>query len=128
MRRPFLAATILFLLTSQALAWSDAGHKIVASIAFARLTPKEREKVVESLREHPRVKQDFLDVMPADVPDEGKNEWLFQQAAVWPDIARSFNEDALKEYNHGTWHYKKLWMVSSRSTCHSTRPTVRKWQ
>ncbi len=39
MRRALFAGTILFLLTPQALAWSDAGHKIIASIAFERRTP-----------------------------------------------------------------------------------------
>ena len=104
MRRALFAATVFVVVSSQALAWSDAGHKIVASIAFARLTPKEREKVVEILREHPRFKADFLDELPADVADSDRNEWLFQQAAVWPDIARAFKGDD-RRYNHSTWHY-----------------------
>ena len=37
--RRILAAWTIVLVSSQALAWSDAGHKIIASIAFARLTP-----------------------------------------------------------------------------------------
>jgi hypothetical protein len=58
---------------------------------------------VDILREHPRFQPDFLDAMPENV--EARDEWIFQQASVWPDIARGFKGDALKEFNHGTWHY-----------------------
>jgi hypothetical protein len=104
MRRALFATTIFVLISSQALAWSDAGHKVVASIAYARLNLKEREKVVEILREHPRFKADFLDAMPSDIPETVKNPWLFQQASVWPDIAREFKGDD-RQYHHSTWHY-----------------------
>jgi hypothetical protein len=102
--RRLLCALVLSISTAcPVLAWSDAGHKIVASIAFSRLTPVERQRVVDILREHPRFKTDFLDAMPENV--DAKDEWIFQQASVWPDIARGFRGDALKEFNHGTWHY-----------------------
>src|SRR5262245_58446176 len=107
MHRALFAVTVLTLFSPQAMAWSDAGHKIIASIAFNRLTPEEREKVVAILREHPRFKADFTDKMPADLADDDKNEWIFQQAAVWPDIARGFRgEDA--RFHHSTWHYINL--------------------
>jgi hypothetical protein len=69
------------------------------------LAAAEREKVIEILREHPRFKQDFLDKLPSEAADDSaKNEWHFQEAAVWPDVARGFRgEDA--KFNHGTWHY-----------------------
>jgi hypothetical protein len=107
MRRLALAATLLVVLSSQVLAWSDAGHKIVASIAFRQLTPDGQAKVVAILRNHPRFVEDFAGQVPPDTPDEGKNEWFFQQASVWPDIARGFRGDDAK-YNHGTWHYINL--------------------
>jgi hypothetical protein len=53
MRHVLVAATVLFVLSSEALAWSDAGHKIISSVAFLRLTEAERDKVSEILREHP---------------------------------------------------------------------------
>jgi len=104
MRRSFTVIAVLFALSSQAFAWSDAGHKIVASIAFARLSPAEREKVVAILKEHPRFKQDFLDEIPSELGDSDKSEWIFQQASVWPDMARGFKGDD-RQYNHPTWHY-----------------------
>src|SRR5262249_12293299 len=105
MRRGVIAVTVLTLVSSQALAWSDAGHKIITSIAFSRLTVEQRQKVVEILQEHPRFKSDFLDKMPADIADEERNEWLLQQASVWPDIARGFRGDDRTRYHHSTWHY-----------------------
>jgi hypothetical protein len=107
MRCLFAAATIVIVISSQALAWSAAGHKFVASIAFSRLTPAEREKVIQILREHPRFQQDFLDKLPADADESDKNEWHFQEASIWPDLARGFRGDDAK-YNHGTWHYINL--------------------
>src|SRR5262245_2813910 len=107
MRRALLAATIVLVTSTEILAWSDAGHKIIASIAFRRLTAEEREKAVAILREHPRFKADFLDKLPSDLVDDDRNEWIFQQAAVWPDIARGFRgEDA--KFHHSTWHYINL--------------------
>ena len=47
--------------------------------------------------------------MPDDlVNDDERNEWIFQQAAIWPDIARSFKDEARKEFTRGPWHYIDL--------------------
>jgi hypothetical protein len=110
MRRMLVATSILFLLTSQALAWSEAGHKIIASIAFARLTPDEREKVLHVLVQHPRLKQDFLEQVPKEIwkEKEQRTEWLLRQAAVWSDIARGFKGDDLKKFHRSTQHYINL--------------------
>jgi hypothetical protein len=86
MRRVLVVLTISFLLTSQALAWSDAGHKIIASIAFMRLTDDERDHVIDILREHPRFGADFDNLLPRRY-EKGEGdalEWVFQQAAVCP--------------------------------------------
>src|SRR5258708_38290313 len=106
MRRAFFAAAILLLVSSQGFAWSDAAHKIVASIAFSRLTPAERKKVVRILLEHPRFKTDFLDQIPDDIYEDEvqRSEWLFQQASVWPDIARGFKGENYRLYHHSSWH------------------------
>jgi len=106
MRHLFCLITVVLLTCSQAVAWSDAGHKFVASIAFARLTDAERDKVVAILRAHPRFKDDFEDKAPGEAEGDSR-EWMFQQASVWPDHVRGFRgEDA--KFNHGTWHYINL--------------------
>jgi hypothetical protein len=46
--------------------------------------------------------------MPAELTtNDEKNKWVFQQAATWPDMARSFQGDA-KKFHHPTWHYIDL--------------------
>lgn len=106
MRRILAAWTIVLVVSSQALAWSDAGHKIIASIAFARLTEAEHGNVIEILQAHPRFKQDFLD-QPDDIEAGESTEWLFQQASIWPDMARGFR-GADAKLSHSTWHYINL--------------------
>lgn len=108
MRRTALLLVIaVVLLTSPAWAWWDGGHKIVASIAFRSLTRGEQEKIVAILRSHPRFKIDFVDAAPDETKDDAdlRHEWYFQQAAVWPDIARNFKGDDLETYHRATWHY-----------------------
>jgi hypothetical protein len=102
--RRLLTAILVSVIASTANAWSDAGHKTIASIAFRQLTPEQQQKVADILRKHPRFDQDFKAKMPEGLSDEEQNEFIFQQAAIWPDMARGFRgEDA--KYNHPTWHY-----------------------
>ncbi|HTQ39799.1 MAG TPA: S1/P1 nuclease [Pirellulales bacterium] len=104
-----LIAALVAAATSTALAWSEAGHKIVGSIAFRQLTPDQQDKIVAILKNHPRWQQDFESKMPAELTiDTERNEWIFQQAAIWPDMARSFQGDARKEFTRGNWHYIDL--------------------
>ncbi len=106
--RQILTAILLAAVCSQAFAWSEAGHKIVGSIAFRQLTPEQQAKVVAILKNHPRWQEDFASKMPAELTtDAEKNEWIFQQAAVWPDLVKSLRGDASK-FNHPAWHYIDL--------------------
>ena len=89
-----LAAVILALVASQALAWNALGHRVVAEIAWQQLSPERRQEIVDTLKHHPRFAEDFIAKMPRDVAagDEAKQDrWIFWQAAVWPDIARNLN-------------------------------------
>jgi hypothetical protein len=99
-----MAFTILlaFCVTTPAQAWNALGHRVVADIAWEQLTPERRTEIVDILRRHPRFDEDFAKQMPADVDED---RWIFQQAAVWPDIARGFKGEDLKTYNRPTWHY-----------------------
>jgi hypothetical protein len=88
-------------------AWNFTGHKVIASIAFQRLTAEEQGKVVAMLRRHPRFVQDFLEAMPEEIQkanETTQNEWIFQQAAVWADIIRSGPPER-KAFGRGEWHY-----------------------
>lgn len=108
MRRATATMLFVLLLGAQVQAWSDAGHKIIASIAFRQLNPEQRARIVELLAHHPRFAHDFRDAMPADVaagPPELRAEWEFQQAAIWPDLARGFAEPDKENFHRPTWHY-----------------------
>jgi hypothetical protein len=88
-------------------AWNFTGHKVIASIAFQRLTPEAQGKIVAALRRHPRFAQDFAEAMPAEIQNANEatqNEWIFQQAAVWADIIRSGPPER-KAFGRGEWHY-----------------------
>jgi hypothetical protein len=92
---------------SPALAWNGTGHKIIASIAYRQLSEEEQSRIVAILKRHPRFAEDFADQMPEDVrqaDSAAQHEWLFQQAAVWPDLVRS-GPPAKTAFNRSQWHY-----------------------
>jgi hypothetical protein len=107
--RRFIACLVLVLFcTNEVLAWGVAGHRIVASIAFRQLSVPQREKVIGVLKEHPRFEQDFKERMPPYIESAGpasQNEWLFQQAALWPDLARDFHGSLKDKYHRPNWHF-----------------------
>lgn len=98
-------------LPTRAYGWSDAGHKIVASIAFRQLSAEQQKKIIAILQSHPRFQADFSDKMPAAIakgPEAQQREWLFQQAAVWADIARGFSGSLKDEFHRPNWHFINL--------------------
>ncbi len=116
-----LVAVLILGTSAPVFAWGPAGHKIVASIAFLQLTPAEQKKVADLLASHPRFDEDFTDKMPDDVStgdDATKREWLFQQAAIWPDLARGFQAADKAEYHRPSWHYinKPLFLTPADKT------------
>jgi hypothetical protein len=89
-------------------AWWDCGHKIIASIAYRRLSPEQQKTLVDVLKQHPRFEQDFQAQMPAGLPEELQAEWIVQQCSVWPDLARDFRGADKEKYHRGPWHYLDL--------------------
>jgi hypothetical protein len=89
-------------------AWNAHAHRVIASIAFLRLDPDRRLEIANRIRKHPRWEQDFAAKMPEVVKNGDEQiqaEWIFQQAAVWPDTTRNFKGEDRKKYDHPTWHY-----------------------
>ncbi|HEY2414370.1 MAG TPA: S1/P1 nuclease [Pirellulaceae bacterium] len=113
-----LTCWLIWCLTvAPASAWNFTGHKVIASIAFQRLTAEEQGKVVAALRRHPRFAQDFAEAMPAEIQNANEttqNEWFFQQAAVWPDMIRSGSPER-KAFGRGEWHYVNVPLFLSDS-------------
>uniref|UniRef100_A0A7C4LJT3 S1/P1 Nuclease n=1 Tax=Schlesneria paludicola TaxID=360056 RepID=A0A7C4LJT3_9PLAN len=89
-------------------AWWDAGHKLTAALAYQRLTPRQRHVLLTILQQHPRFASDFLAHRPDEVRNGGPHveaEWLFQQAAIWPDQTRDFPPLERDQFHRPTWHY-----------------------
>jgi hypothetical protein len=84
-------------------AWSKGGHKIVNFVAWLQLDPDTRMEAIELIKQHERFEEDFVDRMPTSVANgtqELTDQWIFLQAAAWPDVARN-----IPGFHHGTWHY-----------------------
>jgi hypothetical protein len=109
MQRIVLSAVcIVALSATPAYAWNALGHKVVAEIAWRQLDPPTRQQIVDTLRRHPRFDTDFMAKMEDDVlrGDKAKqDQWIFQHAATWPDIARSLPAGERSKYDRPSWHY-----------------------
>lgn len=78
--------------------WSAAGHRIVASIAWQRLSDEGKLRLLAVLKKHPRLKYEFQ--RPMNVSEAEYNAWIVTQAAVWPDLIRG-----RERWDRPTWHY-----------------------
>ncbi|MFM9960555.1 MAG: S1/P1 nuclease [Planctomycetaceae bacterium] len=103
-------ASLLIALSGPARAWNDAGHMVVARIAWLRLTQPEREAVFTRLKAHPH----FETALIANPPDNlTAAELAFLRAATWPDHIRppksmskeEAAEHARHKFHRGVWHY-----------------------
>jgi len=93
----------LGILTGDCYGWNALGHKVVAEICWQQLTDEQRREVVDVLRRHPRFDEDFVKRMDGQSEQE-----IFQQAGVWPDLARNFAGEDRRTYHQSTWHYINL--------------------
>lgn len=106
--RKVICLSLLIVLgpATPALGWNNTGHRLVALVAWEQLPQTSRDKVVQTLRSHPRFSEDF--VLPPDVAGaEGvtQDRWRFAHAATWPDQARGLKGAERKAYHHGSWHW-----------------------
>ncbi len=73
------------LTTLPANAWNNVGHRVVAELAWRKMSPAQKRAATDLLKQHPHYKQ----ILTADVPrGVSKDEWAFLTAAVWPDLVR----------------------------------------
>jgi hypothetical protein len=121
MRRiQLLTAWILvFYLASPASAWNATGHRIIAAIAYDRLTPQVRARVDALIKAHP----DYATLFVNGAPEEpaARARAAFITAAVWPDTIKGdprFYDETRKDaqptpllagfpdmMRHTHWHY-----------------------
>lgn len=103
------AILVIFItgVVSPAFGWDDTGHKISAYIAWQRMTPDVRERVIKILLEAPEDSQlsTFYLSYGSQTAETRKREY-FMLAATWADIVRDRNFDnRYKKYHKSNWHY-----------------------
>ncbi len=112
---------LVLMLAPNACAWSSAGHRIIASIAFRQLNEVQRRKFVGLLKNHPRFAEDFETILAKEkeiTNETERHEWMLQQASIWPDITRGFRGELKATYHHGSWHYINLPVFLQESDVH----------
>jgi S1/P1 nuclease len=102
----FLAvAAAMLAFTPPALAWIDTGHRMVALVAWADLTPTAKANITAILKNHPRYKQDLLAGLPVEYLGDDADRYAFGIAATWPDVVRSLSNPMHAAFSHPDWHY-----------------------
>jgi hypothetical protein len=81
-----LAVAFILLVSSPALAWNAAGHRLVACIAWDHLDRRTRSAVAQLLREHPDYRR-WIKRARDDDPERA----AFVEASTWPDEIRKDN-------------------------------------
>lgn len=111
--------SILFSLAPPAQAWNAIGHRLIAAIAYDRLTPKARARVDALIRQHPDFEKIFLRDAPTDPAARARAAFI--AASVWPDQIKGdprFYDETRPNASptpllpgfpdmarHTTWHY-----------------------
>jgi hypothetical protein len=101
-----IVIAIALLLPQTALAWNYTGHEVVARIAWEKIEPQTRTRVI-ALMMQVSPDADLASMLPNDGrPLAIRQRDLFMLAAVWPDIVRSDEFPERKQkYHHSIWHY-----------------------
>lgn len=118
MRIPAAILSAVVFLSTPSFAWNSTGHRIIAFIAYERLTPRARARVDQLLRQHP----DYA-LLAKGAPEDPvlRARDVFMAAAAWPDMLRGddrFWDDTHKDARptpliagfpdmkrHTNWHF-----------------------
>lgn len=89
MRNPHLtiALAITLLLPHVAMAWNNKGHKTVAAVAWTKLSPNAKTKVISLLKKHPKFNTWIQPFQNSSA--ETKGMVAFINAATWPDFIKT---------------------------------------
>lgn len=83
-----------------ALAWSGAGHQVVAAAAWHEMTPETRQKAFEVLKSH-RDYPKWTNSAASESSGLDLAEFAFLQCSMWPDQIRRHGN----KFDHPHWHY-----------------------
>lgn len=94
--------------------WDETGHKVTACIAWQRMTPEVRERVIKILLAAPEDSQIASYYLPyGSRSAEAKKREFFMLMATWPDIIRDRSQEVrFKKYHNGNWHYSDIFWKS----------------
>jgi hypothetical protein len=99
MKRFALSFLLLLSFSSSAIAWSGAGHMVIAGIAYKELSIGTKEKVNALLKAHPDYQKWAKSFTAEGAID--LETFVFLRASTWPDEIRRKHND----YDHPQWHY-----------------------
>lgn len=109
---PFLLS---FLASEASWAWNGAGHRLVAHLAWANISPAVRQICSQLLRQHPDYEH-WADRAGTATPMAGAGLLIFAEASTWADEIRRDNRFGPDEdlprlsgfpdmEKHSRWHY-----------------------
>lgn len=101
MRRLHATLLLVLLVALPAAAWTDAGHEVVAAIAWQEMSPAVRRAATDLLLQAPP-SSGIPELAPVTAGDE-RGRRLFLAASTWPDLVK--RDAALGRYDHPGWHY-----------------------
>lgn len=112
----FLFLTLMLVGASPAFGWDETGHKIAAYIAWQRMTPDVREKVIQILRSAPEDSQiGAFNIEYGSRPRTSRERDFFVIIATWPDMIKDKSlQTRFAKYakNQSDWHYiNQFWTL-----------------
>lgn len=107
--RSLTALVLLCLFAMPAFGWNETGHKLVAFIAWQKMTPAAREKVSTLFANAPE-DSDIRAYFAYDSRSLSTRQLeQFMIMASWADIVRDNKMPVrMAKYHHGTWHYSDI--------------------
>jgi S1/P1 Nuclease len=116
MRTRHLSPLAVLLLVPALAAWNATGHRTVADIAWAHMTPHARARAVALLLHGPQL-AGLQSLRPPEGSDAERDRALFLNAATWADLVRE-RGTAWHVYSHPSWHYADFFWEDQHGTPH----------
>jgi hypothetical protein len=106
-------AVLLAWPVSQAHAWNEVGHMIVAKVAYDHMDEATRKQLAQLLQKHPHYEEFLASNCPKDADLQ---EWAFLRASTWPDWIRPARSGAprptrITRYHRADDHYVNMPIV-----------------
>jgi hypothetical protein len=85
---------------ARAIAWSSAGHQVIAAEAYRQLPPEVKAKASEILKAHPDYEK-WKASFTGDSAGVDLDTFIFMRASTWPDEIHHRGNP----YDHPEWHF-----------------------